>query len=70
MNFVKEIYEFCKRTLRGTVLQFLRYMEQENNSYFQEVRNNYSILVFINLMKLYFFRNDSRRYKGTHNISP
>ena len=29
-------------------------MEQENNSYFQEVRNNYSILVFINLIKLYF----------------
>ena len=30
-------------------------MEQENNSYFQEVNNNFSIFVFINLTKLYFF---------------
>ena len=29
-------------------------MEQENSSYFQEVRNNLSISVFINLIKLYF----------------
>ena len=29
-------------------------MEQENSSYFQEVRNNFSIYVFINLIKLYF----------------
>ena len=29
-------------------------MEQENNSYFQEVKNNFSISVFINLIKLYF----------------
>ena len=29
-------------------------MEQENSSYFQEVRNNFSISVFINLIKLYF----------------
>ena len=29
-------------------------MEQENNSYFQEVRNNFSISVLINLVKLYF----------------
>ena len=29
-------------------------MEQENNSYFQEVRYNFSIFVFINLIKLYF----------------
>ena len=29
-------------------------MEQENGSYFQEVRNNFSISVFINLIKLYF----------------
>ena len=29
-------------------------MKQENNSYFQEVRNNFSIFVFINLIKLYF----------------
>ena len=50
----QEIYEFCKSTLRGTVLQFFRKMEQEKNSYFQEVRNNFSISVFINLIKLYF----------------
>ena len=30
----QEIYEYCKSTLRGTVLQFFRNMEQENNSYF------------------------------------
>ena len=29
-------------------------MEQENSSYFQEVKNNFSISVFINLIKLYF----------------
>ena len=29
-------------------------MEQENSSYFQEVRNNFSIFLFINLIKLYF----------------
>ena len=29
-------------------------MEQENNRYFQEVRNNFNISVFINLIKLYF----------------
>ena len=29
-------------------------MEQENNNYFQEVKNNFSISVFINLIKLYF----------------
>ena len=29
-------------------------MEQENSSYFQEVKNNFSIFVFINLIKLYF----------------
>ena len=29
-------------------------MEQENNSYFQEVKNNFSISAFINLIKLYF----------------
>ena len=29
-------------------------MEQENSSYFQEVKNNFSIYVFINLIKLYF----------------
>ena len=45
----QEIYEFCKSTLRGIILQFFRNMEQENNSYFQEVRNNFSISVFINL---------------------
>ena len=28
--------------------------EQENNSYFQEVKNNFSISVFINLIKLLF----------------
>ena len=50
----QEIYEFCKSTLRGTVLRFFRNMEQENISYFQEVRNNFSISVFINLIKLYF----------------
>ena len=50
----QEIYEFCKSTLRGTVLHFFRNMEQEKNSYFQEVRNNFSISVFINLIKLYF----------------
>ena len=50
----QEIYEYCKSTLRGTVLQFFRNMEQENSSYFQEVRNNFSISVFINLIKLYF----------------
>ena len=49
----QEIYEFCKSTLRGTVLQSFRNMEQESNSYFQEVRNNFSISVFINLIKLY-----------------
>ena len=49
----QEIYEYCKSTLRGTVLQFFRNMEQENSSYFQEVRNNFSISVFINLIKLY-----------------
>ena len=48
----QEIYEFFKS--RGTVLQFFRNMEQENSSYFQEVRNNFSISVFINLIKLYF----------------
>ena len=36
------------------VLQFFRNIEQENSSYFQEVRNNFSISVFINLIKLYF----------------
>ena len=36
------------------MLQFFRNMEQENSSYFQEVRNNFSIFVFINLIKLYF----------------
>ena len=50
----QEIYEFCKSTLRGTVLQFFRNIEQENNSDFQEVKNNFSIYVFINLIKLYF----------------
>ena len=30
----QEIYEYCKSTLRGTVLQFFRNMEQENSSYF------------------------------------
>ena len=29
-------------------------MEQENSSYFQEVRNNFSISMFINLIKSYF----------------
>ena len=29
-------------------------MEQENSSYFQEVRNNFSIFVFISVLKLYF----------------
>ena len=29
-------------------------MEQENSSYFHEVKNNFSIFVFINLIKLYF----------------
>ena len=29
-------------------------MEQENGSYFKEVRNNFRISVFINLIKLYF----------------
>ena len=29
-------------------------MEQENSSYFQEVRNDFSISIFINLIKLYF----------------
>ena len=29
-------------------------MGQENNSYFQEVKNNFSISVFINLIKFYF----------------
>ena len=29
-------------------------MKQENNSYFQEVKNNFSIYVFINLIKLNF----------------
>ena len=29
-------------------------MEQENSSYFKEVKNNFSISVFINLIKLYF----------------
>ena len=50
----QEIYEFYKSTLRGNVLQFYRNMEQENNSYFQEVKNNFSISGFINLIKLYF----------------
>ena len=50
----QEIYEYCKSTLRGTVLQFFRNMKQENSSYFQEVKNNFSIYVFINLIKLYF----------------
>ena len=36
------------------MLEYFRNMEQENNSYFQEVRNNISITVFINLIKLYF----------------
>ena len=36
------------------MLEYFRNMEQENNSYFQEVRNNTSINVFINLIKLYF----------------
>ena len=34
----QEIYEFCKNTLRGTVLQFFRDIEQEINSYFQKVK--------------------------------
>ena len=34
----QEIYEFCKNTLRGTVLQFFRNIEQEINSYFQKVK--------------------------------
>ena len=50
----QEIYEYCKSALRGTVLQIFRNMEQENSSYFQEVRNNFTISVFINLIKLYF----------------
>ena len=50
----QEIYEFFKSTLRGTVLQFFKNMEQENNSYFLEYRNNFSTSVFINLIKLYF----------------
>ena len=50
----QEIHEYCKSTLRGTVLQFFRNMKQENNSYFQEVKNNFSISVFISLIKLYF----------------
>ena len=29
-------------------------MQQENSSYFQEVKNNFSISVFINLIKLYY----------------
>ena len=37
----QEIYEFCKSTLRGTILQFFRNIEQENNSDFQEVKNNH-----------------------------
>ena len=41
----QEIYEFFKSTLRGTVLQFFGNMEQENNSYFLEYRNNFSILI-------------------------
>ena len=50
----QEIYKFCKSTHRETVLQFLKNMEQENNSYFEEVWNNFSISIFINLIKLYF----------------
>ena len=38
-------------------------MEQENNSYFQEVRNNFSISVFINLIKLYFLRTTQEDVK-------
>ena len=64
----QEIYEFCKSTLRGTVLQFFKNMEQENSSYFQEVRNNFSISVFINLIKVLSFRNNSRTCKRTRNI--
>ena len=30
----QEFYEFCKSTLRGTILQLFRNMEQENSSYF------------------------------------
>ena len=30
----QEIYEFCKSTLWGIVIQFFRNMEQENSSYF------------------------------------
>ena len=37
-----------------TVLQFFRNMELENSSYFQDVETNFSIFVFINLIKLYF----------------
>ena len=59
----QEIYEICKSTLRGTVLQFFRNMEQENNSYFQEVRNNFSIFVFINLIKLYFLGTTQENIK-------
>ena len=50
----QEIYEYCKSTLRGTIIQFFRNMKQENSSYFQKVKNNFSISVFINLIKLYF----------------
>ena len=35
-------------------MQFFINMEHENNSYFQEVKNNFSIFVFINLIKFYF----------------
>ena len=58
----QEIYEYCKSTLRGTVLQFFRNMEQENSSYFQEVRNNFSIRVYKSY-KIIFFRNHLRECK-------
>ena len=59
----QEIYEFCKSTLRETVLEFFRNIEQENNSYFQEVRNNFSISVFINLIKLYLLGTTQEHVK-------
>ena len=38
-------------------------MEQENSSYFQEVRNNFSLFVFINLIKLYFLGTTQKDVK-------
>ena len=55
MNFVKVPLE--------EPLQFFRNMEQENSSYFQEVRNNFSLFVFINLIKLYFLGTTQKDVK-------